>query len=795
MTKQKDRGEFWYLSVFMIILFFTLLCVYINSITPAVQGDGHEYILQTVAFQNHFTFGINKKDLDMAKKQFYKNQETLQAVFDNVVHDNRGNAYSFHYGAYAALVTPIKLLLLKMNIYPLWAFSITNYLLWLAAVLVIFFYLKADGKEKFSILILIMFNPAFFYLDWVHTEIYIFSFEVIGLVFLYNKQYALSILALSISSMQNLGVLPLAMVAGVAYILNCIEEYRKEQTKHTISDFIKGYWKRIIVYGIFYLPGFFPIIMTYIRFGTYNLVAKAAMEDKYLVHKAFDYIFDLNIGVFPYEPILLLFFIIFLVIGIKRRQKTAILNLLGILGVLYIIAHQVQINSGMQEIMRYCIWIIPILIFFVVSNFNLLQADKQGIVLVTVTSIQTVFTALLISYCVWWGGDYNNGQFAPWTKLILDKVPQIYNPTHGIFYSRTNGAELYYSSVPAVYYNEEGYIRKIMLSKEAEEVFYSDDYLLTDAGGNVLSKKELCSYTIDEGDYKYINFTGSVHYAHSYSLGENILFGTEKYNADNYVQSGLSGNEGWGSWTDGKELTMSFCVNTDCPVINGSIDVGGTFYQPQRVAILINEQKVYEEVIEGKHKISFSFLNPKTHIVQMRMLLPDAVGPSEIMNSEDGRILGLSLISMKFEKKEYNISALRENGEIWFYSDEYNANKYVLNGISHKENGFSWTDGHQMDVLFALVELQGKSLSVRMNLCGVFNRKQRIKIIANNEKVFETTLDADEQIIKFKINIKDEICNLHFELPDAISPQELKMSDDYRELGLMIQKITISESR
>lgn len=87
--------------------------------------------------------------------------------------------------------------MLALDIYPLWAFYITNGILWLIAILTIFYCLKTDDKRKFCLLILVMINPVFFYLDWVHMEMFIFSFEIIGLVFLYNKQYALSILMVS----------------------------------------------------------------------------------------------------------------------------------------------------------------------------------------------------------------------------------------------------------------------------------------------------------------------------------------------------------------------------------------------------------------------------------------------------------------------------------------------------------------------------------------------------------------------------------------------------------------------
>ena len=48
-------------------------------------------------------------------------------------------------------------------------------------------------------------------------------------------------------------------------------------------------------------------------------------------------------------------------------------------------------------------------------------------------SIEALFTAMVLSYCVWFGGAYSYIQFAKWTELILDHIPELYNPTHEFF--------------------------------------------------------------------------------------------------------------------------------------------------------------------------------------------------------------------------------------------------------------------------------------------------------------------------------------------------------------------------
>jgi hypothetical protein len=150
---------------------------------------------------------------------------------------------------------------------------------------------------------------------------------------------------------------------------------------------------------------------------------------------------------------------------------------------------------------------------------------------------------------------------------------------------------------------------------------------------------------VDEGDYVYYNFTGKIKCIPAQPL-DTIWFYTDEYNADIYVKEGLSDKEDWGTWTNGKKLKMEMQVDTDAPFINVLIDVGSVFYHPQSITAIVNETEVYQGTVTGAQGISFTFENPETHIVELTILLPDAVAPSEVMDSNDPRVLGLGLLKM-----------------------------------------------------------------------------------------------------------------------------------------------------
>lgn len=785
------------ISVVLILFFAIFGVIYLSNIELGVQGDGNEYILQTVAFQNHLSFGVTEKDLQQAKEEFYTIADSLETEYFNSAHMHlyKNARYSNHYGSYSALVVPVKILVELLGVYSLWAFPITNFILWIAALLVVLFCLKTDAIKKVCIITLAIFNPIFHYLAWTHSEVYIFSFVIIGLVFFYNREYGKSIFFLCIAAMQNVGVLPFAMMVGIDLMVGKILEYKEIHKNFQFIGFMKEYALKIIPYGLCYVPGMIPIVSTFIKFRTVSLVADVAMEHKYISHKFLDYLFDLNLGIFPYEPIVLLLFLVFVCIGLKKCIRTTIINACGCFGMLYLVSNQIQINCGMQGIMRYNVWIFPTLFFFVVMNYDRIIPRFNKKFFLGLCFIQSLFTIFMLRYTSIGSGTYFYLEFAPWTKAVMNVVPNLYNPSHGIFYSRTLGQELYYNDKPVAYVTEDGEIRKILLSKEAEEKFYSDAWTLYDINGKIVDKKELNTVTIDEGDYKYINTTKEIYHANVYELEDTIYFYSENFNADKYVQYGISNAENWGTWTDEKELVMLMYIDENVSTINAHMGIAATFYQPQTVQVLVNDELVYESVISGEQDISFSFQKKDSNLVRMKILLPDAIRPRDVTDSEDERELGLGLLNMTLSSLETaTMSEYPESGVIYFDATNYNASEYVQSGLSDVEEVATWTEGTEFLMTFMFSKKKDKNtLRMDIDLNAVINNEQWISVIVNEKEVFSGLVINGESVMSFLIPCSDDgRYIMKMDIPNAVSPKQLGMSLDDRMLGLMIKSIKLN---
>lgn len=183
------------------------------------------------------------------------------------------------------------------------------------------------------------------------------------------------------------------------------------------------------------------------------------------------YLFDLNLGYMIYY--LLAFFMwmaVFITAFIKKERKIILLSV-AFLGVVAAYSLTMHINCGMTGIARYSAWAAPIFLFASIPQYERYIRSNMIKRAVTVLSMTSSIVTVLI---IVWFGRYNQMHcfhYTPIADLILDKCPQLYNPYPYTFISRTNHIDGgywgdQYKAVNA-YTNNEGYIRKILVTEES----------------------------------------------------------------------------------------------------------------------------------------------------------------------------------------------------------------------------------------------------------------------------------------------------------------------------------------
>lgn len=141
-----------------------------------------------------------------------------------------------------------------------------------------------------------------------------------------------------------------------------------------------------------------------------------------------------------------------------------------------------------------------------------------------------------------------------------------------------------------------------------------------------------------------INIAGGVTIIKKYTGGQfTVYLAGDQYNANDYVKTGLSGNEDAYSWTDGDELSVSIPVKGNYDEASVVLSVEGTFNGDKSYIIKQNGKEISHGSIEGAGQITF-IANIKDSDLAFDICFPDAQTVSDISKeSSDKRKLALQV--------------------------------------------------------------------------------------------------------------------------------------------------------
>lgn len=168
-------------------------------------------------------------------------------------------------------------------------------------------------------------------------------------------------------------------------------------------------------------------------------------------------------------------------------------------------------------------------------------------------------------------------------------------------------------------------------------------------------------------------------------------------------------------------------------------------------------------------------------------------------NQSQNRIEVLNgfLSSEEFRNKYhlYNYLEYDTNSDIIsFLSEDYNADKYILSGISHNENDYTWSDGKEINFQkLKLVGTNSDSYLLNLSIAGVYGDTQKIILYCNGAKVFDKEVS---NTVELYIPITPDVhglVDITILLPNATSPIEKENSMDKRELAIQLEKIQIRQ--
>lgn len=434
------------LNLIIFILLSTIILTEMVFLKPHRYGDGNEYFLMLVSLNNHLSPDLQPTDITNSYtgefNVFGEKADPYWGYFKG--RDNKW--YSKHFGAYSLSGVPVKMILKLFKLNPGKAFQITNALLFILMLLGIHFFSKLEEGQKLFFMLLLTFSPALWFIHWTHPEIFILSFVTFSLIFLNLKSYDWAILFAGLASLQNQ-----VLVLFVLFLL----------VKSAWSSRFK--LKTLVRCGPISLLVFLPNIFYLSSFGTFNPLNEAASLKNVSLFRVFELFFDLNIGLLPYLPLPLLFFLGIVLFQSYQHKgfvfELQILLLMIAMGT--VCSATDNWNHGTSGPSRYVIWMLPFLFFILIIN---LQTFWKGII-----SKSLLLTALILQFYI----VASNGIFiheedylkhSPAAKFVLKRVPVLYNPSFEIFCERTLKRES--ECVNPTIYKHHNECRKALLTCE-----------------------------------------------------------------------------------------------------------------------------------------------------------------------------------------------------------------------------------------------------------------------------------------------------------------------------------------
>lgn len=501
--------DFWEKAGVVLLVCFLIAYLILAMLLPSgPYGESGSTLLATVSLSNHGSFSITQDDLDEACILFPEHAEVLRSYYLGLFEALDGGRYPWYVGIYAPLCIPALSVLRLFHLNAIYAFSITNVLLLSVALWVIYRFAKINAKQKLLVILMLGTSPIIRYINLQLYETALFSFVVMAMVFWLNRWRKTAALFLSIGGTINPTIMAFGFFMIADYFLEMLVD-----SKWSVKSFVRRFsesWRKTVGLAVCFLPCFVPFVITRVGLGYWYIHASA--NGGYgtlsgLGGRFFAYLFDLNLGLFPYFPVLMFLFAVVTIWGGVHRRYDMLLTFFGCLAVIGAYSINFHINCGMVGISRFNVWLSPIIILGTVYYMNIAFSGQR---------IRRLCSWLAALSCVWCAfiigitacSPYGGGSvwWTPLAETVLEYAPELYNPLPSTFYSRTLHIDGAYDKTDPAYYldPQTDEVRKLIYKADDGQAERVLNELKGDEGSVAYLKEKLNENGID-GKYHYIN--------------------------------------------------------------------------------------------------------------------------------------------------------------------------------------------------------------------------------------------------------------------------------------------------
>lgn len=483
----------------VIILGVTILYI-MKSFIGTYYHEIDSYVLPTISIEYRHSFIITQEDIDRAKldyPQYYEDVEDYDSLrCSRLVKVTEDEWVSFYFPSYSICCMPLKLILQLVGADQAWAFTVTNALFVIAAL--IYMYNKLKVPSLFRLLAVLMFvlSPIDLYIQYVSAEAMMFSLVTIALVMYSNRQYHISALLISVASMTNPTVMGFGIVMVLAYL---VKMFRNHKQVHIFS---KQNILATLKYACCFLPCFIPFIFNAIVLGSGNPTAGGATLTDYGA-RVLSYLFDVNLGFFSFAPLTLVVFLVLFAISLINKDFSVLTWGGFLLFPLLAYSLMIHINCSMILCARYVMWNYPALFIGIsILCSRVLKKDVSAYMLSISMTAVTAAMLVINSSPMYYFGFNRTAQF------LLDYFPGLYMPAYSTFYAGTDQLNWSYDvDFPSYYYSRhDGTLRKLLFKSTYG---YKSEVLSSVTGSSEDMEKfrEIVNNIPSDEKFHYINIS------------------------------------------------------------------------------------------------------------------------------------------------------------------------------------------------------------------------------------------------------------------------------------------------
>lgn len=452
------RDLFWIIASTICIVSIYFF-VYVSR--PQLGGDIVEYYGMTESFISHGDWSFSERDLSSINRQFGSFETDSPEHYPTGID---GRKYAFHFFLYSALNVPTRLALAMIGENELKTFQITNLLILAATIFIICRKFLLPQYRRYLFLTLMIFSPLASFLSWPGPEMFIVCMLTLGIFYFYHHEYKHAVIFTALAAWQSQ---PLAIICSLMMAFALVNLYR--QKKLTISVFL--------IYALLSSILLIPNLYYWMVFGTptgFSQIEGLGFSN-FSFLKIAEIFFDPNIGLFFFMPFIFIAGAFFFFKYARREWESRVL-LLGFLTIPFFYTVTTNWNHGSAGFTpsRYALCFVPFFIFFITRALRDRHQTLIGIALIIIT--QTPFLTLNGFLTP----DFNNSfRLTPLARIILDKMPDWYNPTPEIFVERITGRESGGAFDTTIFKNNGGCRKALVLKTNLSPLMHECGYMPT----------------------------------------------------------------------------------------------------------------------------------------------------------------------------------------------------------------------------------------------------------------------------------------------------------------------------